>query len=261
MERYENFPSAFVDSRHIEIWLPPGGEKSRSRKYPVVYMHDGQYLFRTAWDSWGLQEKMDRLVREDKISPAVIVGIWNTGKRWQEYAPERPVREIVSSEKQAAMHETGYYPTSDNYLKFMVHELKPFIDRTFPVKTEPQYTFTMGSSLGGVISTYAACEYPEVFGGAAGMSTHWPVVGGVMVPYLEQALPDPDTHKFYFDYSTLSFDVQYESFQNEIDQLMRSFGYIHGENWITDKIIDVGHDAISWGKRADGPLSFLLAAV
>ncbi len=261
LEQYKNFSSKYVDPRNIEIWLPPDWKRNHTQRYPTIYMHDGQYLFKpiTAWDSWGLQEIMNRLIGEGKIEGVIIVGIWNTPKRWQEYAPERAVRENISQERQAGLIRTGYYPISDDYLKFIVHELKPFVDASYPVLSDRKHTFIMGSSMGGIISGYAVCEYPHVFSGAACMSSHWPVCNGVMLPYLKESLPDPQTHKFYFDFSTMSLDTQYEGFQNEVDQIMKASGYTEGINWITKKIIGAEHDANSWGKRVDIPLEFFLS--
>ncbi len=261
MEQYKNFPSKFVDPRNIEILLPPGWKRNYTRRYPIIYVHDGQYLFKpiTAWDSWGLQDRMIRLVREGRIEEAVIVGIWNTPKRWQEYAPQRAVIEKMCLEKQDVLKKTGFYPFSDDYLKFIVHELKPFIDESYPVFSDRKHTFIMGSSMGGIISAYAVCEYPHVFGSAACMSSHWPVCSGVMIPYLKEFLPDPLTHKFYFDFSTKSLDTQYEGFQNEVDQIMKESGYTEGINWITKKIKDAEHDANSWGERVNIPLEFFLS--
>ena len=84
--------------------------------------------------------------------------------------------------------------------------------RTRPGRAD---TFVMGSSMGGLISLYAICEYPDVFGGAGCVSTHWPAVEGVIVPYLRDRLPDPTTHRLYFDYGTATIDTLYLPIQTQ----------------------------------------------
>ncbi len=92
----------------------------------------------------------------------------------------------------------------------MVNELKPFIDSNFATLGDQSNTFVAGSSMGGLISLYAVCEYPDVFGGAACLSTHWPGVfnsehnpiPAAFIRYLESHLPSPVNHKLYFDYGT-----------------------------------------------------------
>ena len=111
---------------------------------------------------------------------------------------------------------------SDNYLKFIVKELKPFVDKNFSVSSDKANTFIAGSSMGGLISLYAICEYPDVFEGAACLSTHWPGVFNAdhnpipkaFMDYLKKHLPDPKTHKIYFDYGDQTLDAMYGPFQN-----------------------------------------------
>ena len=177
MERFEqhrDFVSEFVDPRNIDIWLPPSCTKGQARQYPVIYMHDGQFLFKPigSYMGFGLRETMVQLVADNKIKEAIIIGIWNTRQRFREYAPQRPVEEKMSKEDLAALRRDGHCPTSDNYLKFIVEELKPFVDSTYPVLPDQKHTFVMGSSMGALVSAYAVCEYPHVFGGAGCLSTH-----------------------------------------------------------------------------------------
>src|SRR6185503_14814690 len=179
-------------------WLPPGYAANRAARYPVLYMHDGQNVFDPGTSfggvDWGVDETMTRLIREGKVRPAIVVAIWNTAKRYQEYMPQKPLAGTTS-------HSTGFGSTiqnseiiSDNYLRFLVTELKPFIDRTYRTKTGRADTFTMGASMGGLIAAYAMTEYPEVFGGAGCVSTGWPVADGAVITYLGRHPPDPRTH-------------------------------------------------------------------
>jgi predicted alpha/beta superfamily hydrolase len=147
---------------------------------------------------------------------------------------------------------------SDNYPRFIVEELKPFIDSTYRTKADRANTFILGSSMGALISAYAMSEYSKVFGGAGCLSTHCPILDGVVIDYLQRHLPDPQTHKFYFDFGTETLDAQYERYQMKMDAVMKTRGYQEGKNWITRKFPGAEHSERAWRKRVDVPLRFLL---
>ena len=126
----------------------------------------------------------------------------------------------------------------------MVEELKPFIDKNYKTDSGRNSTFLAGSSMGGLISAYAICEYPNIFGGAACISTHWPVMDGFFIEYLKNNLPNPLTHKIYFDYGTLGLDAEYEPYQVLVDSLMVRNGYEKNKNLITKKFEGDNHQKI-----------------
>ena len=259
---YRQFASDYVQPRDIGIWVPDTTREPGSGPgFPVIYVQDGQHLFSSCsrFGGWRLDKAMQKLAVNGIIQPAIIVGIWSTSDRWREYAPKKAVERYVPKEDQQQMRETGYFPTSDHYLSFIIHELKPFVEANYPILAGPQHTFLMGSSMGGIISVYAVCEYPRVFGGAACLSTHWPVSGGAMVPYLKEALPEPDGHNFYYDLGTWSVDREYGPFQKEVDKVMQYNGYTEHQNWITHTYKGHMHSAIAWGSRVHVPLTFFLS--
>ena len=147
---------------------------------------------------------------------------------------------------------------SDEYLKFLVEELKPFIDDNYSTKADRGNTFILGSSMGGLISCYAISEYPDVFGGAVCMSTHWPALNGVFLKYVQRNLPDPETHKIYFDYGTKTLDSLYEPYQLQADRMMKERAYKLDSNWMTKKFEGAIHDEDAWSDRLHIPLEFLL---
>jgi predicted alpha/beta superfamily hydrolase len=156
-------------------------------------------------------------------------------------------------------------PNSDNYLKFVVTELKPFIDSTFSTLKDQPNTFISGSSMGGLISMYAICEYPEVFGGAACLSTHWPgtftvennPVPDAFLKYLKDHLPLPANHRIYFDYGSETLDALYKPFQLQADEIMKAKGYTL-KNWVTREFPGDNHSEKAWNKRFSIPALFLL---
>jgi enterochelin esterase-like enzyme len=274
--RFSDFTSKFVDPRNIDVWLPDGYDVKK--KYAVLYMHDGQMLFDSTanWNQqeWGIDETVGRLIKEGKIKDCIVVGIWNTPKRHVEYFPQKALGYLSESEQTDLLNitvgenkillmEGG--PISDNYLKFIVTELKPFIDITFSTLKDKQNTFIAGSSMGGLISMYALCEYSDVFGGAACLSTHWPgtipaennPVPGTFLKYLQDHCPPPSDHKIYFDYGTETMDAFYKPFQLQADKIMKTKGY-SSENWITHEFTGENHSEKAWNKRFSIPAVFLL---
>jgi hypothetical protein len=273
---YENFPSKFIDARTIAVWLPEGYDSLK--KYPVLYMHDGQMLFdsTTTWNKqeWKIDETSTNLINENKIKPFIVVGIWNNGdQRRFEYMPQKPFSKL-SKEAQLAIRKQlmdkkeakPYKMKADKYLKFIVKELKPFVDAHFSSLSNQENTFIGGSSFGGMISWYTICEYPKVFGGALCISTHWPgmfpgsinpKLPEVFFTYLNKKLPSPTNHKIYFDYGTETLDAYYEPYQLKVDKIMERKGFKEG-NWMSLKFTGEDHSEKAWAKRMDYPLQFVL---
>jgi predicted alpha/beta superfamily hydrolase len=257
IKKYPAFPSKYVQPRNVEVMLPPGYDPRR--KYDVLYMHDGQNVFEASTAFSGVEWQMDEtaagLIKEKRIRPVIIVASWCTEKRFSEYMPGKPGNEIMELLKKDT---AGRKIISDAYLKFLVYELKPFIDKSFSTYGTPEHTWIMGSSMGGLISCYAVCEYPKIFGGAACLSTHWPAMNGVFLHYLGEQLPDPRDHRFYFDYGTLALDSLYEPYQLQADSILISKGYLKDKNWMTRKFAGASHNEKSWQERVNIPLQFLL---
>lgn len=270
IERLENLASKFVDPRNVDIWLPR--DYSPQRRYAVLYMHDGQMLFdaTTTWNkqAWNIQSAVTRLVDQGVIEPLIIVGIWNNGKyRHSEYFPEK-VLPFMSARKRAKFIAKGLEgrARADAYLRFIVEELKPMIDARYATRPDREHTFIMGSSMGGLISVYAICEYPGVFGGAAALSTHWtgerkaneeiPAAGR---RYLADALPDPASHRLYMDHGTTELDALYVPYQPLVDEVVRQRGYTDA-NFMSRVFEGAGHNERAWADRIDIPLRSLAGA-
>ena len=277
IERIEKLGSKYVDARNVDVWLPEG--YSSKKKYAVLYMHDGQMLFdsSTTWNkrSWDVDKVITRLLEDRKLKDVIVVGIWNGDKsRHADYFPQKPFENLDKEKKEMVINAArnkgvsvfgNYQIQSDGYLKFLVEELKPLIDKKYSTKKGPAYTFIAGSSMGGLISMYAICEYPSIFGGAACLSTHWPgifvlknnPIPDAFVYYLQQNLPNPKNHKFYFDYGDKTLDAMYPTLQKKVDEVMKQKGYTE-KNWITRFFPGQDHSEDSWRSRFEIPLQFLL---
>ena len=277
IERIENLSSKYVPARNVDVWLPDN--YSASKKYAVLYMQDGQMLFDSSitWNKqeWGVDETLTQLMQKKKIRDCIVVGIWNGGiSRHAEYFPQKPF-EALSKDQQKIVYDSyrsggqsifsGLSISSDKYLKFLVEELKPFIDKTYSTLTDPSNTFVAGSSMGGLISMYALCEYPNVFGGAACLSTHWPglfymennPVPSSFFSYLNKHLPAPGQHQIYFDHGTETLDSMYASLQLEVDAIMKEKKY-RPSQWISCSWPGQDHSEKSWRSRLEVPVTFLL---
>ncbi len=255
--------SQYVAPRRVDVWLPPGYDANAAERYPVVYMHDGQNLFDPATSyggvPWSADLALTRLMAAGRSRGAIIVGIWNTSARFAEYLPQKAVSAGQYADFVARYKLSSSPPLGDAYLQYLVTELKPFIDRTYRTRPEREHTSTMGSSMGGLISAYAICEYPEVFGGAGCVSIHWPLGDGVIIDWFARHLPKPGAHRLYFDFGTETLDSTYEPYQRRVDAVMRAAGYTAGRDWLTLKFPGAAHSEKSWRERVDLPLAFLLA--
>ena len=276
INRIIEFPSKYVNKRNVDVWLPDN--YSSEKKYAVLYMHDGQMLFdsTTTWNKqeWKVDEVATELMNSNKTKDFIVVGIWNDGQnRHADYFPQKPYENLTKKEKKyvfAELKKSGrtiksFRPQSDAYLKFIVQELKPFIDQNYSTNPSPESTCIAGSSMGGLISMYAICEYPMVFGNAACLSTHWPgtfalennPIPGAFNAYLIKNLPDPSSHKIYFDYGNKTLDALYPPLQKEVDSIMAHKGYSIN-NWMTYFDDGADHSEKSWAARLLIPLQFML---
>jgi pimeloyl-ACP methyl ester carboxylesterase len=270
--------------RPVAVWLPPGYERERARRYRVLYMHDGQNLFdsRSAFGGvpWGVDEALAALIALGDVSPTVVVAIGNTAQRWYEYAPEAALRTLPADVRAAADAElplAGADLAAEAYVRFLADELKPQIDQRFRTLPTRADTVVMGSSMGGLASLYALCRRPDVFGGAACLSTHWPVtrIAGVhdnpaappmialsaaVLGWFDANLPRAGAHRFYFDHGTQGLDRLYAPYQSRMDAIGAGKGYVAGKDWLSKASAGADHNEAAWHARLPAALGFLLRA-
>jgi predicted alpha/beta superfamily hydrolase len=149
----------FQNTRFLRVWLPPGYDDpaNRNRRYPALYLNDGQNLFEAAISftgvEWQVDETSDRLIRAGVVPPMIIVGIDNGGEdRFREYMPYRSLQPV-------RLRAPG-----SRYAKFLIREVMPFIDRDYRAAPGAQNTGLGGSSLGALIALYTAASRPNVIG-------------------------------------------------------------------------------------------------
>lgn len=275
INRVDSFPTKYITPRTVDIWLPTN--YSKAKKYSVLYMHDGQMLFdgTTTWNKqeWKVDEVVSQLSSENKIDGIIVVAIWNIPNlRHMDLYPKKPLEKLAKDKQEIIFTEATKLSykynleaiNSDNYLKFIVKDLKPFIDKNYSVFKDAKHTGIMGSSMGGLISMYAICEYPQVFGKAACLSTHWigfnefennPIPESFFA-YMKKNLPNSKNHKLYFDYGTETLDASYLKYEYRVDEILKSKGYT-SENYKNLKFEGENHSEASWQKRINIPLEFM----
>jgi len=245
------FPSRFVRARDVLVFLPPGYDTDSTARYPVLYFHDGNNVFDAATSflgiEWGVDETAGQLLRDGRVRPFIAVAVANTPDRVAEYTP-------------AADRARGGGRAAD-YARFLVQELKPFIDAHYRAAPGPGTTGAVGSSLGGIVSLYLGLEHPEVFGlvgclspaarwaerdivrrTAAGHGVHgrvWVDIGsleGRDAEAREQALGDA----------------------RALRDALLARGYREGVNLHYEEVAGAVHDERAWAARIDRVLVFLL---
>jgi predicted alpha/beta superfamily hydrolase len=163
IKRHRAFPSKILGNRRdVLVYLPPGYRRFSRRRYPVLYLQDGQNIFDAATSfsgvEWGVDETAERLIRKNLIEPTIIVAIANTGEnRIHEYAPTPGVIDARAKRKKRSRG------LAREYGHFLIEELKPYIDKRYRTKREASSTGLGGSSLGGLVTLAIGILFPDAF--------------------------------------------------------------------------------------------------
>ncbi len=265
--------STTVGKTRITVWLPPGYDKAKARRYPVLYMHDGQNLFDPKRSNmskvWAADRAAITLIAARKIAPFIIVGVDQPGEaRYRTYFPTK----VAPGPLRAGIEGFAKGPLiGDAQVAFLADTLKPLIDRTYRTRPDRLHTAVAGSSMGGLISLYALAERPDVFGKAAAISTHSilvdPATAKMMAPllqqawqgYLAQSLGAPRGRKLWMDRGTVTLDQHYGPFQDVIDREIERLGWTRGTAFESKVYEGAGHEEDSWAARLPDVLGWLLA--
>ena len=231
------------NERDILVYLPPSYAATR-RRYPVLYMHDGQNLFDEA-TSFGREWEVDQTLEEasEEGLECIVVGIPNLGaSRLDEYSPWIDRK-----------HQKG--GRGDAYLEFIVRTLKPIVDRDFRTIPGRESTGIAGSSMGGLISLYALFRHPETFGFAGVMSPALWFAGHAIYPYVKSRPFVPG--RIYLDVGTNEGGEELHDVRRMKDLLVRK-GYRPGHDLLL--VVEMGgaHNEAAWARRLRRELHFLL---
>jgi predicted alpha/beta superfamily hydrolase len=248
---HENFGTgALVPPRKITVYLPPGYTEDEGRRYPVLYMHDGQNLFDPATAvtgvPWAADEAAQIAIHEGRVEPLIIVGIDNAGPgRIDEYTPIKADRGKMR----------GHGGGADRYGRMIVEELKPFIDLEYRTKPEREFTGMGGSSLGALVTMYLGITHPEVFSRLAVMSpSAWWARNHIIreAAKLDGRIP----LRIWLDIgkregSTIKHQVR------ALKEMLLANGWKTGQDLAYFEIPDARHDEAAWAARFGSVLAFL----
>lgn len=230
------FDSTLLGREHqIRVYLPPGYSENTLKRYPVLYMQDGQNLFfpeEAFAEDWQVDRTVGLLDSMNAIDEFVVVGVY-------------------SRDRMAEYTKPGY----SAYGESLIGEVKPRIDQEFRTLPEPQRTGVIGSSLGGVVSFFLAWEWPEVFGGAACLSSTF----GHKDDLLERVLSEEKRDaRFYLDSGWPE-----DNYEVTVAMAMAlvSRGWVYGRDLLHFAFPLAEHDERSWGLRLHLPLQLFQGAV
>ena len=228
--------------RDILVHLPPSYATDR-RRYPVLYIQDGQNLFDPSASfagEWEVDETMEEVARVGL--EAIVVGIPNMGpERCDEYSPWIDAK---------AGGGRG-----DGYVAFVANTLKPLIDRSFRTRRGPSHTGIVGSSMGGLISLYALFRRPDVFGSAGVMSPALWFAGRAIFPYLKRARFVPG--RIYLDVGTKEGWGELADVRR-LHKVLLKKGYHPNHELLYVIERGAGHNEAAWARRFRLALPFLL---
>ena len=235
VEYHREVYSRILDKkRDFFVWLPSEYEKNSDKRFPVLYMHDGQNLIdsKTSYSGkdWQVDETVTRLINEHRMKEIIVVGINNSSDRLEEYS---------DTEK------------GEKYRKFIVEELKPFIDSRYRTLPDNKSSAIMGSSMGGLASFLIAWNHPEVFSMAGCLSSSFYYNDDKVFKILDEYTGPKKHIKIYIDHGEDGL-IRGQKMFCKLTQL----GYIVGTDLDYFYAPRAEHNETEWAKRLDRPLLF-----
>jgi predicted alpha/beta superfamily hydrolase len=244
---HRQFVSAFLPARRdVIIALPPDYFHS-IRRYPVLYLQDGQNLFDGATSFvkgsfWDVQTTTDRLIDASAIEPLIVVGVYNTGiERMEEYTAMR--------DRNLGGGKANFYG------RLLVEELKPWVDQNYRTLDGPEHTGVGGSSLGGLVALYLGLTWPQVFGRLAVLSPSVWWAQGEMLQYVRRMRPEPRP-RIWLDIGLAEGPAMIKKC-DELHRLLERRGWRHGIEMRYLRVPGGRHNEDAWAKRVDPFLRFL----
>lgn len=228
------------NARDVIVWLPPSYEREKTKRYPVLYMHDGQNIIDPTTSfggfDWRIDEVVDSLVKKNRIEEIIVVGIYNTKDREAEYSDTK---------------------LGKAYVKFVIHTLKPLIDSTYRTKREPKYTGVMGSSMGGLISFLFAWWHPEVFSKAGCLSSAFLVDSNKILRDVKVYPGPKKSICVYLDNGSVGVESRLKPGYDEMIALLKEKGYTEGIDFKDFYDEGAEHNERTWARRVWRPLVFM----
>jgi predicted alpha/beta superfamily hydrolase len=249
--RHEQFPSRFLkNQRDMMVYLPPGYHEQPNRRFPVLFLHDGQNLFDGATSyipgmDWHVGQTADESISSGLVEPLIIVGIYNAGKqRIGEYTPTR-------------MPKLGG-GRANRYAKFLLEEVRPYLQRNYRMQDGAESTGIGGSSLGGLVSLYLGLKLPKVFGKVAALSPSvwW---NGRVIMRFANAKPRQPLPRIWLDIGTREGPRIVDDVERFRDVLLTK-GWRPEQDLHYERVEGAEHNEAAWARRVGPFLRFLFPA-
>ena len=248
---HEKFVSKVLgNERTLRVYLPPQYDSEPTRRFPVLYVHDGQNIFdgMTSYipnQEWRIDETAEALIRGKLIDPIIIVGIDNAGmQRADEFLP---------IEVQMGKDKAG--GKADLYGKFLMNEVMPWVNQTYRTQTGPQNTGLMGSSFGGVISLYLGLKHPGTFGKLGVVSPSTWIGDGYLTRFVQE-LPKKTASKVWLDMGTSEGRTTLPQVRKLRDAFIAR-GWKEGRDFTYFEDGYAEHNEAAWARRVGSIFMFL----
>lgn len=224
--------------RDIIVWLPPSYKKNLKKRYPVLYMHDGQNVFDPSTSfagyDWRVDEVADSLMTMKKMEEIIIVGIYNSPDRLPEYSDS---------------------PLGNAYVNFVINVVKPLVDSTYRTKPDRKHTAVMGSSMGGVASLIFVWKRPDVFSMAGCLSSAWWYDNEKTLKEIEHYSGPKKDVRIYLDCGGREKDLV--NGYHRMVKILKSKGFNKGKDLAYHLEPAAVHNEQAWAARVWRPLMFM----
>lgn len=239
---HPSFHSQFLRyDRTVIVWLPPSYKNDPERRYPVLYMQDGQQVFdpqTSTWhQDWQVDEWCTELIGEFQMEEVIVVAVYSTEDRYLEYNPSA---------------------LGGEYARFLLEELKPFIDREYRTLADREHTAVAGASMGATISFYLAWSRPDVFFGAACLSPAFRYKDDTScLDLVRQTTKAPDLRLHFYCGEGDDLERRLIQGMREMIDLLKALGFEEGRNLNVVVDPEGKHNEATWARHTPEWLTFL----
>lgn len=249
--------SKFVEPREIQVWLPPAYETDALRRYPVLYLHDGQNVFDavSSGAEWRVDETAQRMVLAKEVTPFIVVAISSTAKRWDEYTP---VAMNLPPDRARSLNVERVGGNASAYADFLIREVKPMIDARYRTLSNAKNTSVGGASLGGLVSLWLALNHSDVFGAALVMSPSVWWGEGFLIEEAKRATLTGARPRLWLDMGTRETERAIPD-ARRLREALIDRGWALGDTLSYLEAENASHDEAAWAKRVPQTLRFLYA--
>jgi predicted alpha/beta superfamily hydrolase len=240
------------NKRTVVVYVPPAYKIDKTARYPVLYMHDGQNIFDAATSflgiEWQVDEHVERLIKAGRIEPIIVVGVYNNAARMDEYTPDRD-------------EKRGGGGLGEKYARFIVDEVKPFIDKTYRTRPGREHTAIAGSSLGGLVSLYICRQHAETFSMCGAISPYLNWNGGEWMRSTTADRAWLRRTKFWIDMGTAEGQDAADSAgaiqsTRQFVEILDGAGLVPGRDYYYQEVHEAKHNEAAWAARFDRTLLY-----